>query len=179
MDGNILMDNTTSQEAPLYALLNQINFAAQNGLHLVAIGMAVALPDICVSLISADGRSTGEKFKQWCTDNLTGDKFSFVTGDDLWSMRCGVLHNGRFGDLKHNVAKVIFTLPSGSSFTNCRADDAYLYGVAEFCNNLCQAVYAWHIANRDDQNVIKNMARIMQYYPQGLPPYIGGCTVIA
>ena len=32
-------------ESPLYMLLNQINAAAQNGLDLLAIGMAVALPE--------------------------------------------------------------------------------------------------------------------------------------
>jgi hypothetical protein len=86
--------------SPLYSLLNEINKAAAGGLPFLAVAMTVALPDICVSLASPDGRSTRQQYKDWCRDNL-GPEFDFVTGDDLWSMRCGVLHNGRFGDLKH------------------------------------------------------------------------------
>lgn len=167
------------QPSPLFQLLNQINAAAQNNLHLLAITMAVALPDICVSLASLDGRSNRERYKQWCTDNLTNGQFGFVTGADLYSMRCGVLHNGRFGDLSHNVARVIFTLPGGASFTNCKANDAYLYGVVELCRNLCDAAYSWYEANKADPLVVENSRRMMQYYPQGVPGYISGTTVIA
>lgn len=170
---------TQEQSAPLYQLLNQIVAAAEGGLHLLAISMAVALPDICVSLASQDGRSNGERYKQWCTDNLADGKFNFVTGEDLWSMRCGVLHNGRFGDLKHNVARVVFTLPGGMTFTNCRANDAYLYSVVEFCRNFCGAAFRWYEINKDEPTVIANAARMMQYYPEGLSPYVGGMPVIA
>jgi hypothetical protein len=61
--------------------------------------MTVALPDICMSLISDDGRTTPERYKEWCRNNL-GAEFSYATADDLYSMRCGV---GRFGDLKHDA----------------------------------------------------------------------------
>jgi hypothetical protein len=165
--------------SPIGELLNQINIAAECKLHLLAVSMAVALPDICVSLASPDGRSTGDKYKQWCSDNLKNGNFSFVTGDDLWSMRCGVLHNGRFGDLKHNVARVIFTLPGGPSFTNCQVNDAYLYGAVEFCRNMCDAAYAWYEAHKSDQTVAANAGRLMQYYPRGMAPYIVGLPVIA
>ena len=104
--------------APLYPLLNQINAAAANGLHLIAIGMASALPTICASLAAENGRAGGTEYKAWCAANLTGAEFSYVTPEDLYSIRCGVLHQGRFGDLKHSVARVIFTPPGGISMTN-------------------------------------------------------------
>lgn len=153
--------------APLFTILTQINIAADNGLDLLAISMAVAMPDICVSLISDDGRSDGAKYKDWCAANLKED-FTFVTGDDLWSMRCGVLHNGRFGGLKHNVARVVF-LPKNPQVTlsNCRADDAYLYSVDSFCLSMNRAVVAWYEANHQHPNVVTNMERIMQYRSDG------------
>ncbi len=86
--------------APLSPLLNEINKAAAGGLRFLAVAMTTALPDICVSLISGDGRSNRDRYKKWCKENL-GSEFNFLTGDNLWSIRCGVLHNGRFGDLKH------------------------------------------------------------------------------
>lgn len=115
---------TGHNPSPLYPLLNQINTAAANGLHLVAIGMAVSLPAICASLAQEDGRSGGVEFKEWCAANLMGPNFSFVTPDDIYSMRCGVLHQGRYGGLQHNVARVIFAPPSGLGITNCKMNDA-------------------------------------------------------
>jgi hypothetical protein len=170
----------TSGESPLYALLNEINKAAAGGLPLLAIAMTVALPDICVSLVSDDGRSTGERYKEWCAANL-GPKFDYVTGDDLWSMRCGVLHNGRFGDLKHNVARVIF-VPAGATantFVNGRVNDAYFYSVVEFCRNFSNAVFVWCEKNKDNINMKTNAPRLMQYRDDGLAPYIIGASVLA
>ena len=166
--------------SPLYPLLNEINTAATNGLPFLAVTMTVALPDICVSLASEDGRTSGKAYKEWCEANLPKDKFSFVTSDDLWSMRCGVLHNGRFGDLQHNVGRVIFALPGGfGGFVNCMMNDAYVYSVVDFCRFFTEAVYQWFEANRNNAIIEANLPRLMQYRPNGLAPYIVGMTVLA
>lgn len=166
--------------SPLYPLLNEINKAAKGGLPFLAVAMTTALPDICVSLVSEDGRSNGTRYKEWCKANL-GPEFSFLTPDDLWSMRCGVLHNGRFGDMKHNVGRVIFALPDagGGTFANNLLNDAYFYSVAEFCQNFTDAVCRWFEANREDKNLQENLPRLMQYRPGGFPPYVSGVTVLA
>lgn len=164
--------------SPLYPLLNEIKHASKSGMPLIAIGMAVALPDICVSLISEDGRSTGALYVAWCDENL-GEKFNFITGKDMWSMRCGVLHNGRFGDLKHNVARVIFALPDSGTMINCQINDAYFYSVQEFCSGVTDAAFQWMEANKDNKNIVENLPRLMQYRHDGLPPYVGGATVLA
>lgn len=163
--------------SPLYPLLNEINAAAKGGAPFLAVAMAVALPDICVSLISENGRTTGDKYKAWCSDNL-GPEFSYVTGEDLYSMRCGVLHNGRFGDMKHNVARVIFALPGHGSLTNIQINDAYIYSVVEFCKNITEAVAKWYNANKDNPTVIANLPRLVQYRTGGFPPYVKGFTVL-
>jgi hypothetical protein len=164
--------------SPLYPLLNEINKAASNGLPFVAVAMTVALPDICASLASEDGRSDGIRYKKWCTENLCG-KFGYLTPDDLWSMRCGVFHNGRFGDMKHSVARVIFALPGGSTFVNCKADDAYIYSVVDFCRNFTDCVYKWFENNKANHIIAGNIPRLMQYRQGGLPPYLVGRTVLA
>lgn len=166
-------------ESPLYALLNEINEAAGGNTPLLAVAMTVALPDICVSLISEDGRSDGERYRAWCGDNLPRDKFSFVTPDDLYSMRCGVLHNGRFGDLKHNVSRVIFALPGTvGSLANNKLNDMYFYGVVEFCRAFTEAVYTWSEANRDHPQMVANLPRLMQYR-EGIPPFWDNIRVLA
>ena len=169
----------SSAPSPLYALLNEINKAAAGGMPFLAVSMTVALPDICVSLSSVDGRSDGDRYKAWCKNNLNKSYFSFVTPDDFYSMRCGILHNGRFGDLKHTVARVIFALPGGNTFINNKLNDAYFYGAVEFCKNFTRAVYEWFEANRSDAIVQANLPHLMQYRVGGFPPYVGGATVLA
>lgn len=166
--------------SPLYPLLNEINAASRSGAPFLAVAMTVALPDICVSLVSDDGRSDGERYKKWCKDNLeAGGYFSFVTPADLWSMRCGVLHNGRFGDMKHRVRRVIFTLPGDFTMINCQLNDAYTYSVVEFCQNFTRAVFDWAEANRENEQMKANLPRLMQYRFGGLAPYVVGPTVLA
>jgi hypothetical protein len=140
--------------------------------------MAVALPDMCVSLSETNGRTSAEKYKEWCRDNL-GPEFSFLTPEDLYSIRCGVLHNGRFGDLKHNVARVIFALPNGAVVLQDNIiNDAYIYSAVEFCRNLTRAVFEWCEAHQADAIVQANLPRLVQYRRGGLRPYILGVDLL-
>ena len=173
------MANEEPGSSPFFQLLNEINRAAENRLPLVALGMVVALPDICVSLISEDGRSDGARYKAWCADNLA-QVFAQLTPDDLYSMRCGVLHNGRVGDLKNGLTKAIFMLPwNGNVFHDSRLGDAYFYNAVEFVRALTDAVHKWYQANRDDPTVRANTERLMQYRPDGFGRYVQGIAVIA
>jgi hypothetical protein len=160
-------------------LLNEINKAVANGMPLLAIVTTLALPDICIALASADGRSgKRDEYEKWCRDNL-GPEFSFLTPEDLWSMRSGVLHQGRFGGLKHNVARIIFALPGGGFTMNNKINDAYFCGVKDFCGLFTSAVYQWMEKNKSDPTVQANLPRLMQYHVGGLPPYVSGITVLA
>lgn len=164
---------------PIQAILHEIRVAVNNGLPFVAVAATLSLPDICVSLAAQDGLSSGALYRKWCDDNLPKAHFGYVTGRDLWTMRCGVLHNGRFGEIDKTVARVIFMLPGSGGFVNCAVNDAYLYSVVEFCENFTQAVQMWADKNKNDPIVISNLNRMMQYRAGGLAPYVVGCTVIA
>lgn len=163
--------------SPLFGLLTQINIAAENGLDLLAISMAVALPDICVSLISDDGRTNSDKYKAWCADNLKVG-FDYVSPQDLYSMRCGVLHNGRCGDLAHSVARIVF-IPGPPAIGQGLAHDAFLYSTVAFCAHMNRAVVAWYEANQNHPNIQANIPRLMQYHEGGLFPYVVGAKVVA
>lgn len=167
------------KKSPLEEILAEIDRALEQKFYYLAVAAVLTLPDLCVSLISDDGRSNGRKYVKWCSDNL-GDEFAYVTGDDLWSFRCGVSHNGRFGDLKHNVGRVIFSLPfQGNTFTNCQFNDAFVYSVEDFCRNFMNAVRIWYAANESNENLQLNINRMVQYRPNGLPPYIVGAPLLA
>lgn len=169
-----------SDASPIHPLLKEINVAAQNGLPFLAIAMTVTLPDVCVSLAdpSDSERHRGRRYKRWCRENL-GREFGYVTPEDLWSMRCGVLHSGRFGDMDHQVERVIFMLPGAATFQNVRFNDVYYYSLVDFCRNFTAAVENWFESNKDDETVKANLPRLMQYRFGGFPPYVSGTTVVA
>lgn len=173
------MASNPMQESPLRTLTDQIAIAADNGLDLIAIGMAVALPALCASLATVDGRAQGKQYKAWCETNLTDGAFSFLSAEDLYSIRCGMLHQGRFGDLQHTVSRVVFVPKGGASVTNCMYNNVYLYGVVEFCKNMCDAVNVWYEANKTDPIIKANSLKMMRYYPNGLSPRIALGAVIA
>ena len=138
----------------------------------MALAMTVVLPDICASLSSEDGVTSPTRYKDWCKANLTGREFSYLTPDDLYSLRCGVVHNGRFGELKHTVERVIFLPPGDGAFINGKINGAYIYSIDAFCGLFTKAVHKWFESNRDDEIVCKNMPRLMQYRQGGMPPYL-------
>lgn len=167
------------EKSPLDEIMEEIDRALDAGFFYLAVATTLTLPDICVSLSETDGRSNGARYAAWCDANLT-DGFGFVTGQDLFSFRCGVSHNGRFGDLKHNVARVVFSLPfGGNRFINMQINDAFVYSVEDFCRNIMRAVRAWYAANSGVARVVQNLERMGQYRPEGLAPYIGGMPVLA
>jgi hypothetical protein len=171
--------------SPLYPLLDEINRAAAGGMPFLAVAMTVTLPDICMSLISEKGMTKPARYKQWCKENLANDKFTYLTPDDLYSLRCGVVHSGRFGYPKtknKNVDRVIFALPDkGFVPVNIKTGDAYFYSAVEFCKNFTDAVHDWFEKNKNNANVQKNLPRLVQYRPGGLLPYFHGVgiTVLA
>lgn len=165
------------QESPLYSILNEINGAAAAGLSLVAITSALALPEICANLVDTEG-STREKYQKWCRENLVGPRFSFLAPEDFWSMRCGALHEGRFGGMKHDIKQVIFVVRGGATYVNCINGDTYIYSLVDFCRYLTEAVYHWYETNRESPVLQANIPHLMQYREGGFPP-LGGPTVIA
>lgn len=159
---------------PLEEMLREIERALVGGFPRLAITMAVALPDVCQSLWSADGRSDRQLYKNWCRDFLLGPKFTYVSADDLYSLRCGVVHNGRFGDLEHSVSRIVFVLSENVTMVNCIANDVYIYSASEFCRNIVTAVRRWYEQHRHSPTVQSNMTRMMRLHPTGLPGVIVG-----
>jgi hypothetical protein len=165
-----------SIQSPLDVILNEIDRALEQKFYYLAVSTVLTLPDLCVSLLS--GRSSGPLYKNWCKENL-GPEFDYLTGDDLYSFRCGVIHNGRFGDLKHSVGRVLFVFPfRGNQFVNCMIDDAYFYSVEDFCRNFISYVRKWYDQHKDNPELQANLNRMVQYRPEGLAPYSIGAPLL-
>ena len=161
-------------------ILNEIQMALSARLYFVALAMTLTLPDICSGLESPDGETSGPRYKAWYTTNLSA-QFPWLTDVDCYSLRCGVVHQGRFGNPRMQYGRVIFTLPDGrgNTFTNCILNDAYTTDAVGFCRAMVDAVRRWFAAAQTNPIVQGNLPRLVQIRPQGMAPYIVGAPIIA
>ena len=95
-------------DSPLEIVLSDVEKALENRLFYLAVAVALTIPDICSALESSDRRTSSDKYKDWFTKWLQED-FSFLSSDDLYSLRCGVVHQANFGT-KHQYESVVFAL---------------------------------------------------------------------
>jgi hypothetical protein len=145
---------------PLDSILDEIEKALSVGLYYLAIMLAVTLPDICVALESQDARSNTPRYKAWYDAHLSA-KFPGLTADDCFSLRCGVVHQGRFGLLGSQYERVIFTLPDErhNMWIDCVYNNAYIFSADAFCREVISAVQDWFATKQSDPIVEANLPR--------------------
>ena len=139
------------------SILNEIEKALNAGLFYLAVMLTVALPDICAALEAEDGRSNTPRYKAWYDANLAA-LFTNLTADDCFSLRCGVVHQGRFGLAGSQYERAIFMLPTpqGSTFVDCIINDAYVFSVDVFCRTAIAAARTWFATKQNDPIVQAN-----------------------
>jgi hypothetical protein len=161
-------------------ITNEIGRALQAGLYYPAIVLTLTLPDICGALESADGEATGARYKDW-RDTWLFAAYPNVNGQDLYSLRCGVLHQGRLGHPKMQYSRVLFTVPNAQRnvFHNNIIGDALNLDAVIFCTDVMKAVARWYDTKRNDAHVVANWSRLFQYREHGIAPYMVGVPLIA
>lgn len=161
-------------------LTDEIERALAAGLYYLAILGALALPDICAALESANGRTTSTKYMAWC-DTWLIPSYPQLNSQDLYSMRCGVLHQGRLGHPRSQYARILFTLPNVSNnvFHQNIINDALNLDAVTFCRDMNSAVARWYTAQQHDSHVLANLPQLIQYRAQGLAPYMVGMPLIS
>jgi hypothetical protein len=161
---------------PLETLIAEMNSAAQAQLHIVALSVAVSIPAICASLSMKDGRSQGPEYKAWCEENLSeANGFRFLTPDEMYSIRCGLLHQAR-GEISSFYKGVtsfpyphtgaIFTVENGwLKMGENSVVGQYVNSVGNFCECMGNAALDWINAQRENPIVQANLEKMMTYRP--------------
>jgi len=164
----------------MQAITDEIEHALAAGLYYPAIVIALSLPDICSALESADGETSGAKYKAWY-DAWMAASYPTITSVDLYSLRCGVVHQGRLGHALMHYERVLFTVPNQQRnvFHNNVIGDALNLDATIFCRDMIRAVLNWYATKKNDPNVQANLPRLVQFRPGGLAPYMVGMPLIA
>lgn len=151
-------------------IFDDIERALEAGIFYAAIAIALSLPDICSCLQHPVGHVKGSNkagYVKWFQSNLA-DAYPELTGADLYSLRSGVVHTGRFG--AGQFARVLFTVPNPQQnvFHRNRISDTLNLDSSTFCRDMIKAARDWLAKNAKDQNVQRNLERVVRFRPLGL-----------
>jgi hypothetical protein len=161
-------------------IIEQIRTANNHGLYYVALFSALALPDICAALESADGEAKKAKFIAWFDAHVAPRYNGSLDGEACYYFRCSMLHQGSTQHAKGHFSRIIFLEPNNSGITlhNNILGDALNIDVSIFCEDICSCIEDWW-SNASEQPVVQvNFSRFVRRYPKGLAPYIAGLPVI-
>lgn len=158
--------------------IKQIRIALDNKLYYLALQSCLSLPDICASLDSEDGRTTGAKYAKWYDENVKGT--SNLTGEDCYMFRCSALHQGHTQNQKSRYSRIIFVEPSPRFFMhNNVIMDVLNIDINVFCNSILNAVEDWLTKQQDNPQFLKNYELFIRRYPDGIAPFMVGIPVIS
>ena len=161
-------------------LFNEITVAAENGLFYIALFGALALPDICGGMESADGRANEPKYIAWFDRWVAPRYQGMVSGQDCYGFRCSMLHQARACPHKGNFSRVIFLEPNtqGIFMHNNIFNDALNLDIGTFCRDLVEGARAWLPTVESTAQFKVNISAFMTRHANGIPPYIVGVPVI-
>jgi len=163
-------------------LEQSIRDAMSSRMWYAAVTMALTIPDICAAL-ETPSESVKIRYKRWYNAYFSG-RFPYMTDDDCFSLRNGVVHEGTFGT-NGQYRRIILLLPNedptrGSvSGAGILLGDAMVVDARMFCEQMLDAMCVWYASSRTNPVVQGNLPRLVQLRPNGLAPYISGMAVIA
>lgn len=147
-------------------LIDGIRQAVRTESWYAALGLALALPDICGWIETPGHQNSRIRYTRWFNENvqprytMPASRFMpehvFLTGGDCFALRCAFLHEGDFdieGARSQEVLErfrfVVLQNAPGSSIHRNQTNNVLQLGVAEFCEDICAAVEAWMPTVRD------------------------------
>jgi hypothetical protein len=109
------------------------------------------------------------------------NSYPYLISSDLYSLRCGIVHQGKSGNHKMTYSRIVFTLPVPNRVIlhNNIINDALNLDAEIFCRDMINSVLRWYDQNQGTIYVKANLPCVVRLYPNGLPPYIVGIPVIS
>jgi hypothetical protein len=172
-------DDMSITPHPLSEYVREIQTALDARLDYPALALALALPDICASLQADDCKTDKDLYAEWCRrwvitskKPASGDPGLFMTGKQLWDLRCRFLHNGR-EDLGKPISVPSVELrtfellrrelsPGGGMVRVRDWETGTIKSSAEsICKDIIRGVITWANAFADNATVARNWGTLL------------------
>jgi hypothetical protein len=136
-------------------LVDSVRAAAREQNWYAALSVALALPDICAKVEDPSQRDSQKRYVAWFDKFLAatykrvaGTPHTFLTGPDLYALRCAFLHEGEF-DISAQGARAVLdsyafvATPPGTVVHMNQMNNTLQLQVDIFCEEVCAGVEAW------------------------------------
>ena len=168
-------------------LLDQVLRAADARLYYLALFGALAVPDVCASMESADGLTNASRYISWFDSHVAPaytvgpDRQPSLTGEDAYGVRCSMLHQSRTRPHRGAYSRVVFVEPGhhGLVMHNNVMGDALNLDISLFCRDVVTAASDWLVNAERTRTYQANYPHFLQRYPEGIAPYIVGVPVLS
>jgi hypothetical protein len=136
------------RENPMQPIFDEIETAISHGLFWLALTSALSIPGMCSALEADDHWSGQTEYKNWF-DRYLKKRFQYLTADDCYGLRCGIVHKGTVGIKPRGkpYRRVIFTLPSSLRIGQGLIEGALQFDAVLFCNQMIDACEEWYDEN--------------------------------
>lgn len=163
------------------AILSEVKEAFRLRLYYLCIMLCLALPDICCALESTDGKTDEKKYRAW-VERWLPQYAKHLTPQDMYRLRCGVLHQGRLGHPGLRYKRVAFSvnfLAHNTFLPSRKKPEVLTLFINLFCKDVVTAVEEWQKAQKNNQVVQQNLKSLVQFRPNGLLPYLDGVACVS
>ena len=151
-------------------IIEELKIAIYNKLFFLAINISLTIPDICAALESENGQTSGTKYKNWVDTYLSPKYDGFISGDDIYKIRCASLHQGKFDHDNPRFEKIAFQIPEeGLFFHNNIFGKTLQLNAGTFIADVIESYNEWKIANSNNETVKTNALAGFRIYDEGYP----------
>jgi hypothetical protein len=144
-----------------------------------ALAMALTVPDVCGRLVNPSNGSRMRYVTWWETYMLNhyqrqigplGKQVTFLTGPDVYALRCAFLHEGR-DDITYQKArqvctKFLFIEPREGSFIhNNKSNEQLQLQIDIYCMQIADAVSRWEIDTANNTEINERKSDLLKILP--------------
>lgn len=158
-------------------LIGGVRRAARDENWYAALGLSLALPDIC-GCVETPAAKSRERYVGWCTCYLVPkythpvgpahEEHVFLSGEDCYALRCAFLHEGADDIVNQRARRALerflFVAPRPRLTVHCNQSNSRLQlQVDIFCEDVCVAAEEWLSAVRGrDADIDSRLASLMK-----------------
>lgn len=162
-------------------LFEEIETAINQRLWVLALAGTLALPDMCAAIQASNGRTNGDRYRAWVSEHLL-DQYTYLDPEELWQMRCSLLHQARSSASK--TKRVVFIGPNSAvmihnSLMESEGGDILLLDLPTFARDVIGAVRSWRDKAKHTENYKKNSKHVVQWHAGGYGGFLEGAAVLA
>lgn len=161
----------------MHYLIEAVKKSLLNENYISALYLSLTLPDICARIDSDNNKTSKKQYISWFDTYLVETykhyigsektEHVFLTGDDLYALRCAVLHEGSLDISTQNAQKVhekfFFTI----GHPHLRQINSVLQlDLPTFCQEICSGVSKWLEINNKNPNTKEKLKELVSIFSE-------------